>query len=132
MAASILLYSSFSLGQSGIPLSSWGTGISTSLVPGCFTQAERVRLAFVMERAKLTRVGGTSKSSKEPDILSLPPIAGSPIPIWAESAPNSAAAGWPQREGTACSRGKYSWKVSRAFNGSAPTAKSFERLSTTA
>ena len=54
------------------------------------------------------------------------------MPSWASKAPSSAAAGLPQRVGTSWSRSKYSWKVSRAFKGSAPTAASLERLSTTA
>ena len=62
-------------------------------------QAERVELALVMDTAKLTRVGGTSSCSKEPDMLSLPPMAGSPMPSWASRAPSSAAAGLPQRVG---------------------------------
>ncbi|WP_236849721.1 hypothetical protein [Caproicibacterium lactatifermentans] len=37
-------------------------------------------LAFVIVRAKLTNVGGTSSVSKVPLMLSLPPIAGSPMP----------------------------------------------------
>ena len=65
-------------------------------------------------------------------MLSLPPMEGRPMPSWAERAPRRAAAGWPQRLGSSWSRGKYSWKVSRAFSGSAPTAASLERLSTTA
>ena len=33
-------------------------------------------------------------------MLSLPPMDGSPMPIWASKAPSSAAAGLPQRSGT--------------------------------
>ena len=85
-----------------------------------------------MVRAKLTNVGGTSSSPKEPLMESLPPIAGSPIPSWADKAPSSAAAGLPQRSGRSYSRSKYSWKVNRARRGSAPTAASLDSDSITA
>ena len=70
--------------------------------------------------------------SKEPDILSLPPIAGISNPNWAVNAPNNAAVGLPQRFGSFWRRSKYSWKVKRAFKGLAPTAASLDKLSTTA
>ena len=91
-----------------------------------------VLLARVLATAKLTSVGGTSSPSKEPDMLSFPPMAGSPRPSWADRAPSKAAAGLPQRAGSSRRRSKYSWKVSRAERGSAPTAASLDRLSTTA
>ena len=50
-------------------------------------------------------------------MLSLPPMAGSSSPNWAERAPSSAAAGFPQRAGSVPSFSKYSWKVSRARAG---------------
>ena len=115
-----------------MPFSSSGMGSKAKVEPGFLAQAKMVLLALVMVTAKLTRVGGTSSCSKEPDMLSLPPMEGSPMPSWASKAPSSAAAGLPQRVGTSWSRSKYSWKVSRAFKGSAPTAASLERLSTTA
>ncbi len=39
-----------------------------------------------MATAKTTKVGGTSSCSKEPDMLSLPPMEGMPIPSGQESA----------------------------------------------
>ena len=54
--------------------------------------------ALVMAMAKLTRVGGTSLSLKEPLMLSFPPMEGTPNSFWATKAPKSAAAGLPQRE----------------------------------
>ena len=89
-------------------------------------------LAFVIATAKETSVGGTSRSSNEPDIESLPPIDGSPSLICASIAPRSAAAGLPQRTGTSWSLSKYSWNVSLAVSGFAPMARSFDVLSTTA
>ena len=65
------------------------------------------------ETAKETRVGGTSISSKVPDIESLPPIEPMPRPSWASSAPSRAAIGLPQRLGSFLVRSKYSWKVSQ-------------------
>ena len=84
----------------GMPFSSSGMGSSAKVEPGFLAQAKMVELALVMVTAKLTRVGGTSSCSKEPDMLSLPPMEGSPMPSWASRAPSSAAAGLPQREGT--------------------------------
>ena len=68
--------------------------------PAFLNSDEIVLLAFVIATAKLTRVGGTSMSSNEPDILSLPPIEGRPSFNCACIAPSRAAAGLPQREGT--------------------------------
>ena len=50
-------------------------------------------LILAKDTAKETKVGGTSKSSKEPLIESLPPIAARPKSSWADKAPNNAAAG---------------------------------------
>ena len=61
--------------------------------------------------AKLTRVGGTSRSSKEPDMESLPPMEPTPRSTCAMRAPSSDPAGLPQRSGTSFSLPKYSWKV---------------------
>ena len=48
---------------------------------------------FATSTAKDTSVGGTSISLKVPDILSLPPMDGSPNPICAAYAPSSAENG---------------------------------------
>ena len=66
---------------------------------------------FSVVTAKDTRVGGTSISSKEPLMESLPPMAPMPRAIWALKAPSRAARGLPQRAGSRRSRSKYSWKV---------------------
>ena len=65
--------------------------------------------------AKDTSVGGTSIFSNVPDIESLPPIAAIPSSHCALSAPSSAAAGLPQRDGVFCVRSKYSWNVRYAL-----------------
>ena len=114
------------------PLSSSGSGNTTTSWPSPCSAAETVRLAFVIVSAKLTSVGGTSKCSNVPLMLSLPPMAGRPSPSCAANAPKSAPAGFPQRVGSSVMRSKYSWNVSRAFIASAPIAVSFDRLSTTA
>ena len=85
-----------------------------------------------MPVAKLTRVGGTSRPSKLPDILSLPPIEAIPSPIWASSAPSSAASGWPQRSALSPRCGKYSWKVRYISSWWKPAQTSLVTLSTTA
>ena len=59
---------------------STGTGIYITLESAFLNSAETVFEAFVIATAKLTSVGGTSRLSNEPDILSLPPIDGIPIP----------------------------------------------------
>ena len=61
--------------------------------------------------AKETSVGGTSRSSKLPDMLSLPPMAAAPSASCASSAPSSAAKGLPQRSGSVRRRSKYSCKL---------------------
>ena len=50
--------------------------------------------------AKEMRVGGTSRSRKEPDMESFPPMAAAPSSICASSAPSRAAKGLPQRAGS--------------------------------
>ena len=82
--------------------------------------------------AKLTSVGGTSRSSKLPDMESLPPMEPTPRSTWAMSAPSSDAAGLPQRSGTSRSEPKYSWNVRYASLREKPAATSLATLSTTA
>ena len=60
--------------------------------------------------AKEMRVGGTSSPRKEPDMESLPPMAATPRPSWADRAPSRAEKGLPQRTGLSRSFSKYSWK----------------------
>ena len=58
--------------------------------------------------AKLTSVGGTSRSLKVPLMLSLPPMAPTPKSSCAASAPNRLPTGLPQRSGSPCNLPKYS------------------------
>ena len=81
------------------------------MLSGFLNSVETTRLALPMAVAKDTSVGGTSSCSKEPDILSLPPMEAMPRPIWASRAPSRAASGLPQRSGTLPRRSKYSWNV---------------------
>ena len=76
-------------------------------------------------------VGGTSRSSKEPDIESLPPIAPTPRSTCAISAPRTAATGLPQRSASSRSFSKYSWKLRYIVLREKPVAISFATLSTT-
>ena len=100
--------------------------------PGCLNSGERARLALPGARAKETRVGGTSRSLKEPDIESLPPMAARRRWCWAWNAPNRAAKGSPQRLGSVPSLGKYSWRVSRMSERRAPEATALQTDSVTA
>ena len=61
--------------------------------------------------AKETSVGGTSRSSKLPDIESLPPMArDAQAHLGHQARPAAAADGLPQRSGSSRSFSKYSWK----------------------
>ena len=104
----------------------------TRLSPASFSSGEVMRSILPMAVAKDTSVGGTSKSSKEPDMESLPPMAPTPKSIWAMSAPSTAAMGLPQRSGSWRSFSKYSWKVRYMFARSKPVATSFATESSTA
>ena len=84
---------------------------STTVLSGFLNSVETTLFALPMAVAKDTSVGGTSSFSKEPDMLSLPPMEAMPRPIWASSAPSRAASGLPQRSGAVPRRSKYSWKV---------------------
>ena len=96
----------------GQPVSGSRMGrMRTTVLSGFLNSVETTRLALPMAVAKETSVGGTSSCSKEPDMLSLPPMEPMPRPIWASSAPNRAASGLPQRSGLEPKRSKYSWKV---------------------
>ena len=79
-----------------------------------------------------TSVGGTSKSSNDPLMESLPPMAPTPRSTCAMSAPSTAATGLPQRSGTSRSFSKYSWNVRYMSARANPEATSFATLSTTA
>jgi len=82
--------------------------------------------------AKEISVGGTSRSSNEPDMESLPPIAPAPRSTWAISAPSTAAVGLPQRSGSSRSFSKYSWNVRYMSLWKKPAATRRATLSTTA
>ena len=88
-------------------------------------------LADAGASAKDMSVGGTSRSSKEPLMESLPPIAPKPSFICAYSAPSRADAGLPQRSGSVPSRSKNSCKVRRARRKSAPVAATLSTLMST-
>ena len=90
-----------------------GTGTSQSFVPAFSSTFEMSPLAFAGASAKEMSVGGTSMCSKVPLMLSFPPIAPSPNPICAYSAPSRAESGTPQRLGSRFKRMKNSWKVRR-------------------
>ena len=76
-------------------------------------------LAFSVATAKETKVGGTFKSWKVPDIESFPPIEAVPIAFCADKAPKRAAVGFPQAF-LLDVRSKYSWKVKRQESGFPP------------
>ena len=82
--------------------------------------------------AKETSVGGTSMSSNEPDMESLPPIAARHRFSCAVYAPSRADSGLPNRFGSLPRRSKYSWKVRYAVSKSQPAATSLETDSITA
>ena len=55
--------------------------MSTTVLSGFLNSVETTLFALPMAVAKETSVGGTSSFSKEPDILSLPPMDAMPRPI---------------------------------------------------
>ena len=83
----------------------------TTRCPAPLNSGEVARFMLPTATAKEIRVGGTSRSSKLPDMESLPPIAPAPRSIWAINAPSTAAVGLPQRSGSSRSFSKYSWKL---------------------
>ena len=105
---------------------------SASRSPGALSSGVTTLSTLPEVTAKLTRVGGTSISSKLPDMLSFPPMAAMPRPSWASSAPRSAAKGLPQRSGSVRRRSKYSWKLRYTRSCPMPEATSRDALSTTA
>ena len=68
--------------------------------PGSLNSGVMTSPAFTGAIAKEMRVGGTSRSIKEPDMESLPPMAAAPKSSWADRAPSRAAKGLPQRAGS--------------------------------
>ena len=82
------------------------TGCLASLNSG-----ESTSPALTGAMAKEISVGGTSRSRKEPDMESLPPMAAQPYLSCASSAPKRAAKGLPQRSGSSRSFSKNSWRV---------------------
>ena len=79
--------------------------------PGSLNSGVMTSPALMGAMAKEISVGGTSRSRKEPDMESLPPIAAAPKSIWASMAPRRAIKGLPQRSGSVRSFSKYSCKV---------------------
>ena len=79
-----------------------------------------------MPMPKQISVGGTSMCSNVPLMLSLPPIAPSPKPICAYSAPRSAERGCPQRSGSLLRRMKNSCSDSLTVSTDTPLATSFD------
>ena len=77
-------------------------------------------------------VGGTSISSNVPDMLSLPPIDGSPKPNCASYAPRSAENGWLHLSGSSVILLKYSWNVNLILLKSPPAATILATESVTA
>ena len=85
-----------------------------------------------MEAAKEISVEGTSRSLKEPDIESFPPMAATSRSSWAAKAPSSAATGLPQRLGSDPSLGKYSCRDSQQCRREPPEATTRQTESVTA
>ena len=104
----------------------------TTVCPGALNSGETMLSAFSVVTAKDTSVGGTSRSSKEPDMESFPPMAPIPSSSWALNAPRSAARGLPQRRGSRPGFSKYSWNVRYTSSNFAPEAISLLTDSTTA
>ena len=102
------------------------------MLPICLNSGEMTVRASPVEMAKETRVGGTSMSSKVPDMESLPPMAAHPSCSWASMPPSRAAMGLPQRLGSVFIRSKYSWKVSQQGEWVPPAATTLATDSTTA
>ena len=79
------------------------------MLPAFLNSGDMTLSTEPVDTAKLISVGGTSRSSNEPDIESLPPMAPTPRSTWAISAPSTAATGLPQRSASSRSFSKYSW-----------------------
>ena len=85
--------------------------MQTTRCPAPLNSGETTFSIDPVATAKLTRVGGTSRSSKLPDMESLPPMEPTPKSTCAMRAPRTEATGLPQRSGSVRRRSKYSWKV---------------------
>ena len=93
---------------------------------------EIISASLATSTANDTSVGGTSISLNVPDILSLPPIDGSPNPSCASYAPSNEANGWLHLFGSRLILLKYSWNVNLIFLKSPPLATIFATDSKTA
>ncbi len=129
--ASTLANSALWLSGSGVPFLRY-SGLSQPIFDPAFLNSPDLTFAAGhTPTAKDTSVGGTCRSSKEPDMLSLPPMAAAPKSSCASSAPSSADRGLPQAAGPVM-RSKYSWKVRWTFWVPLPVATSRAMESTTA
>ena len=113
-----------SVAKSSTSPSSNGVLRNTTLSPASLNSLETAFLPSMTFTAKDTSVGGTCKSIKLPDMLSLPPTAGTSILFSTVLAPNSAAKGRPQ-SALALMPWKYSCNVRRMVSGFAPKATAF-------
>ena len=103
-----------------------------SSCPEAFSSGDVTRSMSPTAVANDTSVGGTSRSSKLPDMESLPPMAPTPKSTCAMSAPSRADTGLPQRSGSSRSFSKYSWNVRYILRRSKPVATSLATESSTA
>ena len=122
----------FTAVKSGMAAASRGNGTQTTSWPASLNSGDMTRPASAGATANATSVGGTSRSLKEPDMLSLPPMAATLSCCWAHSAPSTALKGLPQRTSSRPSFSKYSCKVSRTLAGSPPIATILATASVTA
>ena len=132
ISAEILSKFWFTTAKSGIPAASRINDTNTTVLPGFLNSGEMTRPASTGATANATRVGGTSSSLNDPDMLSLPPIAATSNCICAHNAPNTALNGFPQRTSSWPSFSKYSCSVRRARLGSPPMATILATASVTA
>ena len=117
------LYILMSLPKSGMPAASRGKAKRYILVaPPSAKVLEMSLLALPIPMANAISVGGTSRFSKEPLMLSLPPIAPSSRLSWACSAPSNAPTGSPHLSGSLPSFLKNSCNVSLIVSKLTPVA----------
>ena len=120
------------LWASGVTPSALYVGLTShSWLSGRLNSGDTMSSTLPRPVANETSVGGTSRSSNEPDMESLPPMEPMPRSSWAMRAPSTAAVGLPQRSGTSRSFSKYSWNVRYMALRSMPAAASFATDSTT-
>src|SRR5699024_6751174 len=90
-----------------------GFSTKTTVEPTCLKARETTWSTLPCATANDNNVGGTSISSKVPDIESFPPILAKSSPDIAKLAPNRDKTGLPQRSGSFCKFSKNSWKDRR-------------------